>query len=84
MSSAIREAIVRQFTDVYQEQRNESLPPLADDLVLLESGVDSMGFAILIARLEEDLGFDPFSESETPYYPRTFGDLVSYYENHRR
>jgi acyl carrier protein len=82
----VRETIVRQFNIVYEEQRDETAPPLSltDDLVLLESGVDSMGFAVLITRLEEELGYDPFSESDEPYYPRTFGEFVSFYEKHSR
>lgn len=84
MSSAIRQAIVRQFNVIYEEQRHAAPPPLADDLILQESGVDSMGFAILITRLEEELGFDPFSDADQPFYPRTLGELVTYYENHRR
>lgn len=79
----IREAIVRQFNTVYQEQHNSHAPAPTDGLVLLDSGVDSMGFAILITRLEEELGYDPFSASDQPYYPRTFGDLVAFYEKHR-
>jgi acyl carrier protein len=84
MSSAIRQAIVRQFNVIYQEQRNVPPPSFTDDLILQESGVDSMGFAILITRLEEDLGFDPFSDADQPFYPRTLGELITYYENHRR
>ena len=34
--------------------------------VLLESGLDSLGFALLVAKLEEELGLDPFSEMENP------------------
>lgn len=48
--------------------------------MLLESGLDSLGFAILVVRLEEELGYDPFVLAKTPYYPRTFGDFVAFYE----
>ncbi len=80
----VREAIIRQFNITYQEQRGEPAPALTDELVLLESGIDSLGFAVLITRLEEELGYDPFSASDEPYYPRTLGDFVSFYEKHRR
>jgi acyl carrier protein len=82
----VRDTIARQFNIVYEEQRDETAPSLSltDELVLLDSGVDSMGFAVLITRLEEELGYDPFSESDEPYYPRTFGEFVSFYEKHRR
>lgn len=57
---------------------------LADDIddgtVLLESGLDSLGFAILVARLEEELGRDPFTEMEEVIYPRTLGEFIAIYE----
>ncbi|PKA39979.1 acyl carrier protein [Rhizobium sullae] len=52
---------------------------LRDDTVLLESGLDSLGFAILVARLEEDLGWDPFTLSNEAVYPGTFGEFVAFY-----
>ncbi len=57
---------------------------LADDIddstVLLESGLDSLGFAILVARLEEELGRDPFTEMDEVIYPRTLGEFIAIYE----
>ena len=63
------------------EDDNKSLPPLTDDLVLLDSGLDSLGIAILVARLEETLGFDPFSETDDIAYPVTLGDFIRFYEH---
>ncbi len=80
----IREKIEKVFRDIYRQHAEGPVPPLDDDLVLLESGLDSLGFGILVARLEEELGYDPFSESDEPYYPRTFGDFVGFYERHAR
>ena len=51
-----------------------------DDTVLLQSGLDSLGFAMVIALLEERLGYDPFQMMVEPMYPRTLGDLISIYE----
>ena len=34
-------------------EHGQSLPPLTDDLVLLDSGLDSLAIAILVARLED-------------------------------
>ena len=58
-----------------------SLPPLTDDLVLLDSGLDSLAIAILVTRLEETLGCDPFSESDEMAYPVTLGDFIRFYEH---
>ena len=61
------------------ENEGAKAPRLTDDVVLLETGLDSLGFATFVMELEAELGFDPFSLSEEPYYPRTFGELVTYY-----
>ena len=54
---------------------------ISDDTVLLQSGLDSLGFAMLVAQLEEELGVDPFSEMELAFYPRTLGEFVTVYSN---
>jgi hypothetical protein len=77
---SVRSAVLAQFEQVAQEQQ-VTLPPLADELVLLDSGLDSLGFAILVARLEDVLGFDPFSSSEDVFFPVTLGDFIRVYEN---
>ena len=58
-----------------------SLPPLEDDLSLHETGFDSLAFAILVVRLEDDLGVDPFTIAEDAGFPLTVGDFVKAYEN---
>ena len=47
-----------------------------DELVLLNSGLDSLGLAMLVVELEERLGYDPFTLMEEPVYPKTFGEFV--------
>jgi len=61
-------------------EHGKTLAPLRDDLVLLESGLDSLGFAVLVARLEDRLGVDPFSSAEEAVFPVTLGDFVKVYE----
>jgi acyl carrier protein len=79
MSASIRTTIVSQFEQVAAEQRHK-LAPLTDDRALMDSGLDSLAFAIVVARLEDSLGFDPFSASEDAQFPVTFGDFVQMYE----
>jgi len=50
----------------------------------LESGLDSLSFALIVARLEDSLGFDPFDTDEEMKFPVTFGDFVKLYENHSK
>jgi acyl carrier protein len=76
----VRTTIMAQMTLVAQEQ-NRILAPLTDDLPLLECGLDSLCFAILVARLEDELGCDPFSQDGDVRFPTTFGDFVTFYEH---
>jgi len=75
----VKETVISQIRLVAEENGQE-LPPLTERLVLLDSGLDSLGIAILVARLEEVLGFDPFTEFEDMAYPVTLGDFVRFYE----
>jgi acyl carrier protein len=61
------------------EQHSKSLAPLTDDLPLLESGLDSLCIAVLVASLEDSLGIDPFDDDSD--LPITLGDLIRLYEN---
>jgi acyl carrier protein len=76
----IKLTIMDQMTRVAREH-GKTLAPLRDDLVLLDSGLDSLGFAVLVARLEDTLGIDPFTSAEDAMFPVTLGDFVKAYEN---
>lgn len=81
--TGIRDAIPQVFGEVWREQKDTDPPALGDDTVLLETGLDSLGFAIIVTRLEDLLGYDPFSTAEEAVYPQTFGEFVSFYEEHQ-
>ena len=72
--------IISAMQQIAAEQK-VTLPPLDDDLSLHETGFDSLGFAILVARLEDELGTDPFTISEDAAFPLTIGDFIKAYEN---
>jgi acyl carrier protein len=72
--------IISEMQKVAEEQR-KTLVPLTEDVVLLDSGFDSLCFAVLVARLEDKLGFDPFTRADDGVLPLTVGDLVRVYEN---
>lgn len=76
----IRVEIAAQFNRVAAEQ-GKTLSRLSDDLDLLNSGLDSLCFAIVVVRLEESLGADPFGSSEDLVFPETFGQFVALYES---
>jgi len=78
---SVRAKVASQFEQVALEQKRK-LARLSDDLKLLESGLDSLSFALIVVRLEEALGFDPFDAPEERNFPVTFGDFVKLYEFH--
>jgi hypothetical protein len=76
----VRSEIIAQFTQVAREQ-GKRLAPLTDRLHLLDSGLDSLCFAIIVSRLEVSLEVDPFTAEEEVRFPVTFGDFIGFYEN---
>jgi acyl carrier protein len=78
---SVEETIKAQFEQVaIEQQRKLSLP--SPDQKLLDCGLDSLSFALIVARLEDALGFDPFDATVEVVFPVTFADFVRLYENH--
>ncbi len=75
----IRATILSVCQNVAQEQQ-KTLTSLDDNLPLLETGLDSLCMAVIVARLEDQLGFDPFSSGEEFEFPVTMGDFIKLYE----
>lgn len=79
----MKSVILEKFNEALEQTDcDKQYESLSDDQVLLESGLDSLGFAILVALLEEELDFDPFQDLEDAVYPTTFGEFVAIYEKH--
>lgn len=76
---SIRATVIAQITDVASQQ-GKTLAPLTDDLPLLESGLDSLCIALIVAGLEDDLGLDPLSSDEQQGFPVTIHDFIALYE----
>lgn len=77
---SVRSRIFDAMRQIAEEQK-VNLPPLENELTLQEIGFDSLAFAILVARLEDDLGIDPFTIAEDSGFPSTIGEFVKAYEN---
>jgi acyl carrier protein len=75
---SISSTIIDQFMRTAREHGLD-LPALDDDTLLIDSGLDSLCFAVVVTRLEEIFKFDPFS-SEGTLFPMTFGEFVGLYE----
>lgn len=81
----LRKIILEKFNEALaQTGVTKSYDKLSDDTVLLETELNSLGFAILVALLEEELDYDPFQIMEDAVYPQTFGDFVDIYEKHSK
>jgi acyl carrier protein len=77
---SIKLTIMDEMARVAREH-GKTLGPLNDDMALLDSGLDSLGLAVLVARLEDRLGLDPFTTSDEVQFPITVGDFVKAYEH---
>jgi len=75
---------VMQATDEVAASVNVALAkPISGNTVLLDCGLDSLGFAMLVAALEEKLAYDPFVLSNTATYPVTFDQFIDFYFKHQ-
>jgi acyl carrier protein len=82
MAATMREVFARVWA---VERPGEGPPPALDpDTVLLETGLDSLGFAIFVAELEDVVGYDPFAiAQQIEAYPQTFGEFMAFYAQNR-
>ncbi|MGM9479958.1 acyl carrier protein [Roseateles sp. NT4] len=80
--NTLRSEILAALAESADSRGAQVVATMTDDTLLLESGLDSLGFAILVARLEETLGYDPFVRMTEPVYPRTLGEFVDIYERY--
>lgn len=81
----LKKVILDKFNEALaQTNANKSYDNLSDDTILLETELDSLGFAILVALLEEELDYDPFQLMEDAVYPQTFGEFVEIYEKYSK
>jgi acyl carrier protein len=74
------ETVLLQMQKIAKQQQ-KTLLPLTDDLPLLDSGLDSLCIAVLVAVLDDKLGLDPFAADEEAGFPVTVGEFISLYEN---
>jgi hypothetical protein len=76
-------AIILSEIEAIAAQNGKELAVLSDDIALVDTGLDSLCLAILVARLEDRLGIDPFSTPDGTDLPITLADFVRSYE-HRK
>jgi len=76
----IRSTILAQVTAVAAQQKKK-LAPLTDGLPLVDSGLDSLCIAVLVASLDDRLNIDPFAGNDNLAFPVTLGEFIKLYEN---
>jgi hypothetical protein len=76
---SVRDAVIAQVKLVAEQQR-KTLQPLADDMPLVGSGLDSLCIALVVANLEDELGVDPFGVGGDVAMPSTLGEFIEFYE----
>lgn len=75
-----RDAVLCAFHTVAAQQ-GRRVGPIDDALRLVDSGLDSLGRAVVATMLVDELGVDPFASGEWVDFPTTFGELVALYES---
>jgi hypothetical protein len=75
----VRAIVFEEIANVAARQK-KTIKPFDESSPLLGIGLDSLCFAILVARLEEIFDADPFENPENDIMPTTIGDLVQMYE----
>jgi acyl carrier protein len=83
--SKVTESFLKIITDVIRVmlvERGEAVPALQGDTQISNSGLDSLDIAVLVVRLEEHFGFDPFAEV-LDRYPQTLGEMAELYARTR-
>lgn len=81
----MRTIILEKINEILEESgSSKKINEIHDTAKVFDFGLDSLGFAILVARLEEELNYDPFQLMENAVYPQTFGEFVEIYEKFRK
>ena len=76
---SIRSVIMSAIDEVAKEHEL-TVAPLMEETVLLNSGLDSLALAVLIARLDDQLKVAPFTGSKRADLPVTLRDFLAAYE----
>lgn len=79
MTTDIRGQVIKEITEVFSSEGVEFDSTMLSKPVM-GIGVDSLAYAILVARLEQKLGRDPFTSNPELGYPELLEDFVKAYE----
>lgn len=80
MTIDIRNQVIKEIAEVFSAEGVEFDESMLSRPVM-EIGVDSLAYAILVARLEQKFGQDPFTTNPELGYPELLEDFVKAYED---
>jgi hypothetical protein len=76
----VREIVLKNLTATVIESSPIPIPDeVTDDMMIDEFWLDSLAFANLLIRVENDLGCAPLTFLDGAVFPRTVGELVNCY-----
>ena len=75
----MKDAIIEVLNEVLRENGHAPFPFTATTNIFRETAIDSLALAVVLVKLEERVGKDPFAEGFTSF--STVGELVRIYEN---
>ncbi|CCB85726.1 MULTISPECIES: hypothetical protein [Parachlamydia] len=78
-SSQSIELVIQTIQEVTQEQQKAFTPLKADTRILTDTSLDSLDLAIVVVKLEEKSGKDPFKNGFIPF--STIEELATLYDN---
>ena len=78
---SVREIVMKSLAETVAESSSLHFPDSIPDSTLLdEFHLDSLDFAHLLSRIENELKSGPLLFSDVTVYPRTIGDLINNFE----
>ena len=75
----IKNVLLKKINESLADKGSNLLDEYPSKEIMLDSDLDSMDIAVLIAELEDELGYDPFSSISEPIYPETFEEFLEIY-----
>jgi acyl carrier protein len=79
--NSIRQTILETMAQAQADRGRTFAPPNDSDTLTGTLGLDSLDLAVVVVRLEQRLGCDPFRDGRP--LVATFGELVALYEQAR-
>lgn len=78
MSSKTQDLVIQSITEILSERKHSQILLKPETRILSETPLDSLDLAIVVVKLEEKTGKDPFKEGFIPF--STIEELANLYD----